>query len=73
MTTVHTDVAVSEYTSHETRNGALCSDLYALSHQPAYLREEGRTDRTYHLCAFGPMDRPRLEWVNERNLREFKR
>jgi hypothetical protein len=60
------------YKSHETRNGALCGDLYATTKQPCYLREEGRTDRIYHLCAFGECANPRYEWVNERNVREYK-
>lgn len=65
-------ISSTTYTSHETRRGALCGDLYALTKQPVYLREEGRTDRIYHLCAFGAYAKPRLEWVNQTNLREYK-
>lgn len=61
------------YRSHETRNGALCGDLFATTGSPLYVRDaEQRVDRIYHLCAFGECSNPRLEWVNVRNLRERK-
>lgn len=64
---------MNTYKSHETRNGALCGDLYALTGSPVYLRDEDlRTDRVYHRCAFGDCANPRYEWVNVRNLRERK-
>lgn len=65
---------MSFYRTHETRNGAVCTDLYATaSKSPIYERDEdGRTDRIYHKCAFGPYTNPRFEWVNVRNLRERK-
>ena len=53
------------YATHETRNGALCTDISTLS--PIYKRGPRNE---YHACMFGSFTNPRVEWVHETNVRE---